>query len=72
MAMRPQILLQRKAQHMHKMTDPSHILKMSIFRLRTGHNRLRNHLFHKLKIGDTDQCRCRTESQTTEHLLHFC
>ena len=26
----------------------------------------RNHLFHKLKIGDTDQCRCRTGSQTTE------
>ena len=43
-----------------------------LFRLRTGHNRLRNHLFHKLKIGDTDQCRCRTGSQTTEHLLPFC
>ena len=53
--------------------DPYHLLthheQVSIFRLRTGHNR---HLFHKLKRGDTDQCRCRTMLQTTEHLLHFC
>ena len=33
--------------------------QVSIFRLRTGHNQLRNHLFHKLKISDIDQCRCR-------------
>ena len=46
--------------------------QVSIFRLRTDHNRLRNDLFYKLKIGDTDQCRCRTGSQTTEHFLLFC
>ena len=56
--------------------DPYHLLtrheQVSIFRLGRGHSRLRNHLFHKLKIGDTDQCRCRTGPQTTEHFLLFC
>ena len=105
--MRPQILLQRKAQHNYAQNDrsttysevktiskakqqnlfkqnhhhsnrndPYHLLtrheQVSIFRLRTGHSRLRNHLFHTLKIDDTDQCRCRTGSQTTEHFLLFC
>ena len=66
-----------KQNHPHSnRNDPYHLLtrheQVSILRLRTGHNRLRNHLFHKLKIGDTDQCRCRTGSQTTEHFLLFC
>ena len=66
-----------KQNHPHSnRNDPYHLLtrheQVSIFRLRTGHNRLRNHLFHKLKIGDTDQCCCRTGSQTTEHFLLFC
>ena len=63
-------IIKAKQQNLFK-----HHEQVSIFRLRTGHNRLRNHLFHKLKIGDTDQCRCRAGSegsQTTEHLLHFC
>ena len=68
-------LFQQNHPHSNR-NDPYHLLtrheQVSIFRLRTGHNRLRNHLFHKLKTGDTDQCRCRTGSQTTEHLLHFC
>ena len=60
-----------KQNHPHSnRNDPYHLLtrheQVSIFRLRTGHNRLRNHLFHMLKIGDTDQCRCRTGSQTTK------
>ena len=66
-----------KQNHPHSnRNDPYHLLtrleQVSIFRLRTGHYRLRNHLFHKLKIGDTDQCRCRTGSHTTEHFLLFC
>ena len=52
--------------------DTIMLYQKPIFRLRTGHNRLRNHLFHKLKAGDTDQCRCRTGSQITEHFLLFC
>lgn len=43
-----------------------------IFRLRTKHNRLRHHLFHKFRIGQTDQCPCGTGSQTTEHILQTC
>ena len=29
-----------------------------LFRLRTGHNRLRYHLHKKFKIGETDRCPC--------------
>ena len=76
-------IIKAKQQNLFKQNQPHsnrnypyHLLtcheQVSIFRLRTGHNRLRNHLSHKLKISDTDQCRCRTGSQTTEHLLHFC
>ena len=43
-----------------------------IFRLRTKHNRLKHHLFHKFKIGQSDQCPCGTGSQTTEHILQTC
>ena len=43
-----------------------------IFRLRTGHNRMKHHLFHKFHIGETDQCPCQTGAMTTEHLLEIC
>ena len=43
-----------------------------LFRLRTGHNRLRAHLFTKLRIGETDICPCGTEPMTAEHLLQNC
>ena len=43
-----------------------------IFRLRTKHNRLKYHLFHKFKIGQNDQCPCGTGAQTTEHILQVC
>lgn len=43
-----------------------------IFRLRTGHNRLRHHMYTKLKIGDSDKCPCNTASMTTAHLLQDC
>ena len=46
--------------------------QVTVFRLRTGHNRLNNHLYFKLHIGHTEQCPCGTGSQTTEHLLQFC
>ena len=45
---------------------------MTVFRLRTGHNRLNYHLYSKLRIGHTEQCPCGTGSQTTEHLLQSC
>ena len=56
--------------------DPYYLLtrreQVTVFRLRTGHNRLNYHLYSKLRIGHTEQCLCGTGSQTTEHLLQFC
>ena len=46
--------------------------QVTVFRLRTGHNRLNYHLYSKLCIGHTEQCPCGTGSQTTEHLLQSC
>ena len=56
--------------------DPYYLLtrreQVTVFRLRTGHNRLNYHLYSKLRIGHTEQCPCVTGSQATEHLLQFC
>jgi len=35
--------------------------QVTIFRLLTGHNKLKYHLFNILKIGTTEQCDCSTE-----------
>ena len=60
----------------HNPKDPYYRLsrqeQVVIFRLRTKHNRLRHHLFHKFRIGQSDQCPCGTGSQTTEHILQMC
>ena len=54
-------LFKQNQPHSNK-NDQYHHEQVSIFRLRTGHNRLRNHLFHQLKIGDIDQCQCRQQN----------
>ncbi|KAL8604431.1 hypothetical protein ACOMHN_042260 [Nucella lapillus] len=66
-----------KQQHPHhNRADPYYLLtrreQVTIFRLRTGHNCLKHHLYTKLCIGNTEQCPCGTDSQTTEHLLQSC
>ena len=43
-----------------------------LFRLRTGHNRLRYHLHKKFKIGETDRCPCGSGVQTADHILQEC
>ena len=43
----------------------------TIFRLRTGHCRLRHHLY-RLKISHTDECPCGTGVQDPEHILQNC
>ena len=43
--------------------------KVTIFRLRTGHNRLRFHLYNKMMIGQTEMCPCNTAPMTAAHLL---
>ena len=53
----------------HKLGREEQVL---IFRLRTGHNRLRHHLFNKMKIGTTDLCNCGTAAMTAEHLMQEC
>ena len=43
-----------------------------LFRLRTGHNRMRAHMHNKLRIGPTEMCPCNTGPMTTQHLLQDC
>ena len=56
--------------------DPYYLLtrreQVTVFRLRTGHNRLNYHLYSKPRIGHTEKCPCGTGSQTAEHLLQSC
>ena len=66
-----------KVQHPnHDESDPYYLLprqeQVVLFRLRTGHNRLRHHLHTKFRIGDTAQCPCGTGSQTGKHILEEC
>ena len=60
----------------HSKEDPYYQLgrgeQVKIFRLRTGHNRLRHHLHSKFKIGNTGQCPCGEALMTTEHILQEC
>ena len=42
-----------------------------IFRLRTNHNKLKQHLYRTFKVGDTDQCPCGEEAQIAEHILQL-
>ncbi|XP_064645142.1 uncharacterized protein LOC135498689 [Lineus longissimus] len=43
-----------------------------IFRLRTGHNRQKHHLFTEFRIGESDICICNQEPMTAEHILGRC
>ena len=43
-----------------------------IIRLRTGHNRLRQHMYKRFKVGDSEICPCGQASQNTEHVLQTC
>ena len=58
-----------KSDAYHQLTRGEQVI---IFRLRTNHNRLKHHLFHKFRIGETDQCTCSTDSQTGNHILQSC
>ena len=54
-------------------SDPIHGMTRSqqtiIFRLRTGHNRLRQHMYKRFKVGDSEICPCGQAPQNTEHVL---
>ena len=50
--------------HPRYKADPYYLLtrreQVTVFRLRTGHNRLNYHLYSKLRIDHTEQCPCGT------------
>ena len=43
-----------------------------VFRLRTGHNKLKYHMFRAFKIGCSDLCTCGEAAETVEHVLQDC
>ena len=57
-------------------SDPIHGMTRSqqtiIFRLRTGHNRLCQHMYKRFKVGDSEICPCGQAPQNTEHVLQTC
>lgn len=53
----------------HVMDRPEQVI---ILRLRTGHNRLRNHMYTKFKIGESAMCTCGLAPQTADHILQDC
>ena len=46
--------------------------QVTIFRLRTGHNQMRQHLYTKLGVGDSPYCPCNTGLENTGHVLMDC
>ena len=50
----------------------SRLEQIVILRLRTGHNRLRSHMYTKFKIGSSAMCTCGQALQTAEHILQDC
>ncbi|XP_062581378.1 uncharacterized protein LOC134243162, partial [Saccostrea cucullata] len=53
----------------HQLARPE---QTTIFRLRTGHNRLNQHLHRVMKVIPSPMCPCGKAEQNTEHLLQHC
>ncbi|XP_062579709.1 uncharacterized protein LOC134241701 [Saccostrea cucullata] len=53
----------------HQLARPE---QTTIFRLRTGHNRLNQHLHRVMKVIPSPMCPCGEADQNTEHLLQHC
>ena len=65
----PKALIGRQDQY-HLLTRPEQV---TIFRLRTGHNRLRQNMHSKFKAENTPDCRfCKQATETTAHILQQC
>ncbi|GFR92465.1 reverse transcriptase [Elysia marginata] len=66
----------RQEHPQHKSKDAIHKLsraeQVTIFRLRTGHKRLKHHLFSRFKIGDGPNCPCGANHQDAQHVLQDC
>ena len=53
----------------HQLSRPEQTI---IFRLRTGHNRLNQHLYRVMKVIPSPMCPCGETEQNTEHFLQTC
>ncbi|XP_078312866.1 uncharacterized protein LOC144619290 [Crassostrea virginica] len=53
----------------HQLSRPEQTI---IFRLRTGHNRLNQHLYRVMKVIPSLMCPCGEAEQNTEHFLQTC
>ncbi|GFR91038.1 reverse transcriptase [Elysia marginata] len=66
----------RQEHPQHNSKDAIHKLsraeQVTIFRLRTGHNRLKHHLFSRFRIGDGPNCPCGANRQDAQHVLQDC
>ncbi|GFR92486.1 RNA-directed DNA polymerase from mobile element jockey [Elysia marginata] len=60
----------------HNSKDATHKLsraeRVTIFRLRTGHNRLKHHLFSRFRIGVGPKCPCSANRQDAQKVLQDC
>ena len=54
---------------LHLLTRPEQV---TIFRLRTGHNKMNKHLHSKLKVVPSPMCPCGEAEQDTHHILQDC
>ena len=46
--------------------------QVMMMRLRTGHCKLKHHMFTKFRVGDTGTCHCGTAPMTVDHFLQHC
>lgn len=53
----------------HQLTRQQQVI---IFRLRTGHNRLNQHMHRRFHLAPSPFCPCGRAEQTTEHILQDC
>ena len=53
----------------HQLTRQEQVI---ILRLRTGHNRLNNHMNKRFRIAPSPRCPCGEADQTAEHVLQEC
>jgi hypothetical protein len=66
----------RKDGWTHAKHSPTHLIpeegQRTIFRLRTGPNRLCCHMYRLFNLCDTERCPCNKGPETAEHLLQNC
>ena len=53
----------------HQLSRPEQTI---IFRFRTGHNRLNQHIYRVMKVIPSPMCPCGEAEQNTEHFLQTC